>query len=472
MLSLRWSRDVLVMKLDYSAYPIRAGAYSGRPMSFLDTGPSTILTAVSELALIETGARVARERWQKTQLQNLLTFVTQRSNFWRQRIGGKPRETRLDSLPLLTRNDLKQQVAQEGSLLRPADGMGSNPHATSGSSGTPVHFHISQMNVQYNGARYIAQNFIEGKDLSLNKTRLSSAKTDAANEIAAIPAGFKVAKQSAWLGELGAIFACGPLKHIDCLNPVPRELIRELRRDPVGQLVANPRMVRLITGHSGPDVFKELRVSEWIAYGEEVDRDLYESIRKLGIPILSNYSAEEVGPIAFECPAAMGHFHVATSNVIVEVSDTKYELDGQRLGRVLVTHLHSYATPVIRYDLGDLALLKQRCPCGHDGPAIYSLHGRITNAIKTRDGKYSAFFVRGPELLKRANFSEFRIRQVGFDEIVVELGGRNELSAEEISEVTSFVKTRAGETFEVRILPRETIDWGESVKRQSFRCEI
>ena len=460
------------MKLDFSSYPLKTEGYSGRPMSFLDSGPSAILTAVSELALIETGDRVARERWQKTQLQNLFTFAIQRSNFWRQRLGNRRAEPKLDSLLILTRNDLKNQVAQEGALLRPTDNLRTNPHATSGSSGTPVHFHISQMNVQYNVARYIAQDFIEGKDISTNRTRLKSTTLNKAKEIASLPSGFKVTKRPTWLGELGSVFAGGPLKLIEFLNPVPRDLIRELRRDPVGQLIAYPRLVRAIVSYSGPEILKELRVVEWIALSEEIDRELYASVAQQGIPILSNYSSEEVGPIAFECAAVPGHLHVATSNVIVEISETKYELDGQRLGRVLVTHLHSYATPFIRYDLGDLALLSERCPCGHDGPTLHNLRGRVANAIKKRDGTYSSFYVRGPELLKFVRFSEFRIRQVGLEKLVVELGGRSELSPSETSEVTSFVKERAGPTFDVEVLARENIDWGESVKRQSFRCEI
>ena len=69
-------------------------------------------------------------------------------------------------------------------------------------------------------------------------------------------------------------------------------------------------------------------------------------------------------------------------------------------------------------------------------------------------------------------FSEFRIRQVGVEKLVVELGGRSELSPSETSDVTTYMKERAGPTFDVEVLARENIDWGESVKRQSFRCEI
>ena len=161
------------MKFDFSSYPISNGAYSERPMSFLDSDRSMALSAIVELALIETGDRSARQRWQKAQLRNLLTYVMQRSNFWRGRLGTRRADSKLSSLPILTRMDVRQQVAQEGSLLRQTDAFQGTPHSTSGTSGLPVQFFVSQMNVQYNNMRYLAQSFIDGKDLSINKTRIN-----------------------------------------------------------------------------------------------------------------------------------------------------------------------------------------------------------------------------------------------------------------------------------------------------------
>jgi phenylacetate-coenzyme A ligase PaaK-like adenylate-forming protein len=190
-----------------------------------------------------------------------------------------------------------------------------------------------------------------------------------------------------------------------------------------------------------------------------------------GIPVRATYSCEEVGPIGFECEASQGHYHVASSNVIVE-TEGPYEIGGKKLGRVLLTHLHSYATPFIRYDVGDLASLSQRCPCGHNGPTIHDLFGRLTNALKHPDGRLSAFLIRGEELLEIVKYTEFRIRQVSLDAITVELGGRETLTAEEIGGVTAFLRARAGDAFRIDVIARTAIDWGNSAKRLSFQCEV
>jgi phenylacetate-CoA ligase len=459
------------MKFDFFDYPISGQGYSKRPMAFLDIVPGKTLGGIIELALIETGSRVARERWQQAQLRNLLAHAAQRSAFWRNRLGPKGADSELGALPILARTELRQQVEKEGSLLRPSDGLETSTHATSGSSGTPVEFHITQMNGRYNDVRYLAQEFMDGKDLSVNRTRIKTAKASAADKLAKNPAGFAVEKKPSWMGDIETIFASGALKSIECLNPDMRKLVRELRKDAVGQLVTNPRMVAAIISHSGARLLRDLGMSEFVAFGEAVEPDLYRTIAGQGIPIRSTYSCEEVGPIGFECEATPDHFHVASSNVIVEIEGS-YEIGGKKLGRVLLTHLHSYATPFIRYDVGDLALLSERCPCGHDGPTIHSLYGRLTNALKHRDGTLSAFLIRGEELLEIVDYTEFRIRQVSLDAITIEIGGRETLAADEVGKVTTFLKARAGDEFRIDVVACTAIDWGDSAKRLSFSCEV
>ena len=79
----------------------------------------------------------------------------------------------------------------------------------------------------------------------------------------------------------------------------------------------------------------------------------------------SGYSSEEVSLIGSECEAFPSHYHIAHSNVIVEVDKTSgVAVGGKTLGRILLTHLHSYATPFIRYDVGDLGTLADTCECG------------------------------------------------------------------------------------------------------------
>jgi len=186
---------------------------------------------------IETGHRTAREDWQIKQLRNLLQHAAQRSAFWRKRIGSKRiKDINLSDLPVLTRSEVLKQVETEGSLIPQTH---VTKHSTSGSSGTPVQFFVSDRNSYYNKVRFIAQYFMEGRDLTLNRTRFKSAQNR-------IEGGFSVKKTGGWLGPLSELFKGGNNKDISHLHPNRDLLFRELAKDPIGYLIIQPRLVEAL----------------------------------------------------------------------------------------------------------------------------------------------------------------------------------------------------------------------------------
>jgi hypothetical protein len=285
--------------------------------------------------------------------------------------------------------------------------------------------------------------------------------------------GFTVEENSSYVGPLTPLIHSGTSKEIEYFNPVDyKKLVKELQRTDIGYLVCAPRILESMFSVIDPTFLKQSNTKMWLSLAQGVSSDMAKIFSDLNIPIRANYSSEEVGPIGFECAACPEHYHVATSNVIAEVVDAAYDIDGVRHGKVLVTHLHSYATPFIRYDLGDLACLGDTCPCGHQGPTIHHLHGKVGSIVKHRGGRISPFRIRGRELTSLVNFTEYRIRQTDFEKLVVEIGGRTELSADESLAITKFLNDRVGQEFEIEIKARQQIDWGENRKRDGFRCEV
>jgi len=97
--------------------------------------------------------------------------------------------------------------------------------------------------------------------------------------------------------------------------------------------------------------------------------------KAFGKPIISEYGAAEAGIIAFECPR--GKMHLNLEGCIVESDD---ENDGE----ILVTNLHSYSFPVIRYRLGDYIRLAPEdvtCDCGMSHPILEEVTGRVGKNI-------------------------------------------------------------------------------------------
>jgi phenylacetate-CoA ligase len=455
------------MQLDFSDAPFRRRAFSEKPMSFIDQEPKHLLAAIIDLIAIETGNRDARDSWQQKQLENLLQHATQRSAFWRNRIGTKKVEDiELSALPILTRSDVRKQVETEGSLLASSGTIRTKRHATSGSSGTPVQFFVSEMNEQYNSVRGLAQYFLEGRDLTLNRTRFRPVYKEMEN-------GFFAEKSPGWLDSLNALFKSASNKHISYLRPNRDMLFKELAKDPIGYLVVQPRLLETLFFDRDISFLADHGTKMFISIAERLEKDLRDKFVAAEIPVRSNYSSEESGLLAAECMDCPDTFHVAQSNVIIEINyHNSVVVDGTRLGQVLVTHLHSYATPFVRYDIGDFATLSERCHCGHARPTLSNIYGRQKTLIRRTDGSIFHFYIRGGNILNIVKCDEYRIRQTELGVLDVEIGGVDHLSDDQTAALTAFLKMNAGDEFEIRIKAVRQIDWGSDVKRLGFRSDL
>ena len=57
------------------------------------------------------------------------------------------------------------------------------------------------------------------------------------------------------------------------------------------------------------------------------------------------------------------------------------------IGHVVVTTLHNFAMPLIRYRLRDQAEVGEPCPCGRGLPVLRRIVGRQRNMIRLPDGR-------------------------------------------------------------------------------------
>jgi phenylacetate-CoA ligase len=455
------------MLFDLSKVEFKNRAFSERPMTFIEQEPKNVLAAVLDVVAIETGNRAARKYWQKKQLQNLLQHAIKTSEFWRKRIGAKKvRDIELLDLPVLERSEVVKQAETEGSLLRPNGGITTRRLSTSGSSGTPASFFVSEMNEQYNTVRSLAQYFMEGRDLTLNRTRIYRA-------LAPIEKGFSSHKSDNGLGPLSSVLKCGNAKDIRYSRMNRDLLLKELSNDPIGYLVAQPAFVEALFPDGDVSFLARNGTAIFVASDEEADDDLREKFAAAHIPVRAVYSSTEVGYIAAECKICPQTFHVADSNLIVEVDNRdSVTIGGRKLGRVLVTHLHSYATPFVRYEIGDFAMLSETCPCGHNGPALSHIYGKKKRLLKRRDGSVSPFSVTARSVLTIAKCEEYRIRQTGLDRIEVEIGIAGQLSDGQITSLQKLFRDRAGDEFQIGVTAVPRIDWGTDSKKLGFRSDV
>jgi phenylacetate-CoA ligase len=108
--------------------------------------------------------------------------------------------------------------------------------------------------------------------------------------------------------------------------------------------------------------------------------------KTLGAPVRDEYSSEELGRIASECPK--GRYHLHEDMVKIEIVDA----DGRptdELGEVVGTELHNRTMPFVRYRQGDLARISdERCPCGRQTRLLADLVGRQNEGFLLQGGRH------------------------------------------------------------------------------------
>jgi phenylacetate-CoA ligase len=196
-----------------------------------------------------------------------------------------------------------------------------------------------------------------------------------------------------------------------------------------------------------------------------------ESIEKtFGRRVFNQYGSRETPCVSCECPE--GNMHIFSDLNYVEFIP---EGEGSELSRLVVTPLHNFVQPLIRYDLGDLGKPKpDRCPCGRGYPLMELSLGRAGDHLLALDGRkiYPSFFTH---LLDGVNLiSNFRFRQTKRNIIELDLeteaGTNNEALSKSVAmECEPRIKATMGQDMELRI---EIVDKIPRTKAGKYRYVI
>jgi phenylacetate-CoA ligase len=103
-------------------------------------------------------------------------------------------------------------------------------------------------------------------------------------------------------------------------------------------------------------------------------------------PMINMYGSREMGDVACECEKQVG-LHVSSHSHRVEIVDVQDRSVIDQDGDIIVTSLHNYAMPFIRYRIGDRGrLTDKQCICGRGFPLLESVLGRSMESFVTAQG--------------------------------------------------------------------------------------
>ncbi|NEQ74545.1 MAG: phenylacetate--CoA ligase family protein [Okeania sp. SIO2C9] len=176
-------------------------------------------------------------------------------------------------------------------------------------------------------------------------------------------------------------------------------------------------------------------------------RELIEDV--FNCKIYDFYGSREVGAIAGEC--AKGKIHIFNFNNHLEVVDknNKPVQPGEE-GRILITTLHNYSMPLIRYEIGDTGILGKPCNCGSKLPTLEKITGRIKDHFITREGTLvdGGYFTR--QFYFRNWIDEFQVLQTDFEKIDIYYVPIGQPVESEMAEICDKVKQVMGEKCEIK----------------------
>lgn len=163
---------------------------------------------------------------------------------------------------------------------------------------------------------------------------------------------------------------------------------------------------------------------------EDYQRETIESA--FGCPVYNTYGCREFMLIASQC-ADCGNLHVNADHLFVELGDRATNGRGAEAGEVVITDLHNWGMPLLRYRNGDLAtpapVPAHRCARGL--PILGKVVGRKLDMLRTRNGRTlpGEFF---PHLLKDvAGVRRFQVIQERLDLLVMLVVAGPEFGAEQ-----------------------------------------
>lgn len=169
------------------------------------------------------------------------------------------------------------------------------------------------------------------------------------------------------------------------------------------------------------------------------------------VNMVDTYATIESGLIAWECQAHRG-YHINIDSVVLEfLCNGRPASPGER-GKVVVTNLHSYAMPIIRYELGDVCIsCNDMCTCGIELPLMSIVEGRVDDMIYSPTGK-----VISPNSITNAmeaveGISQFRVIQETEDILLVQLVQGKLFSSDTSNTAQRLLKELAGESMEVKV---------------------
>lgn len=348
--------------------------------SFVNGQDGQILAMLGQLEATQWWPLARLRARQLTQLETLLrhahaTTPYAKGKAWAD-LGDQPLTwERWRQVPLLSRTTVQRRAADLRSTQVSERHGPVGFTRTSGSTSTPVEVHRTGVTAIVWQALTMRDHLWHRRDLDAPMAILRYAPN------AAPPDGVTA---KGW-GPIPQILGGTGVCHVLHVAATTQEQLAWLRAREAAYVLVYPSSLKDLVAASPTCPVRGLRSIR--TFGEICDDALRTRVREAwGVEIEDMYSTEEVGYLGLQCPEHP-HLHAQSESALIEVlRDDGTPCEAGETGRIVVTPLHNFAMPLLRYDIGDYAVVGAPCSCGRGLPVLSKVIGRVHETFVTRDG--------------------------------------------------------------------------------------
>ncbi|NKB48779.1 MAG: phenylacetate--CoA ligase family protein [Alphaproteobacteria bacterium] len=425
--------------------------------------PFTVFDLADHLVQTEQWPAAQRAAAQLRQAAELIRFAQKYSPFYKERLASTltaPREEltpeMFAAIPFLTREGVQGAGRSLFSTKLPeGHGPAFDVHTT-GSSGQPVHVKSTKFSSLFNTAVTLRGHRWFRRDLAGTNVPIKVVSKDAGRE-----------EVSGWAaGSTGQSYIYS--------NRMPvSQLLDWLLIDDPHYLQCHPSILQELIHRSLDVGAKPSQLRDVRSLGEILEpglRALCE--REWDVPVRDNYSCEELATLALTCPDH-DHLHVQSERVLLEIlDDDNRPCAPGEVGRVVVTGLVNFATPLIRYELGDRAIAGGPCPCGRGLDTIERIIGRERLPVVLPSGDRVFPVLDAEPLLLKSGVRQYQLVQTSVEEIDIKMVAAQPLSVDEAAEIGAHLQRNFGHPFRFNFIYVDEIPREPGGKFQIFKSEL
>jgi phenylacetate-CoA ligase len=331
---------------------------------------------------------------------------------------------------------------------------------TSGATGEPVTVRKTSVNRLFWAAFTLRDHLWNERNFGL---RMSSIRANISKYVDAKDWGAPVAN----------LFKTGEAQGIPITADI-REQLRLLRRFRPELLIVYPNNLAAFAAVWEKDGFDLTTLRHVKTIGETVHAGLRQRIKATtGHEIEDNYSSQEAGTIAIQCPAS-GLYHIMSEALIVEVLNEQGDpcKEGE-IGRVVVSDLLNLATPLIRYDIGDYAETGPPCSCGRGLPTLKRIWGRERNLVRLPDGSRNWPLVGFHLFDSVAPVRQYQFVQHAINEIEFKVVTDHAITREQEEGLIRIAQQALRHPFKITVVQsRDRLPLAKNGKFEEFVCRV